>query len=55
MAVSADVPEPLIGVTVLAPAVLDAVRYYRPRSRALRWASRASKIGGVLLILKASR
>jgi len=54
MAVSADIPEPWIGVTILAPAVLDGARYYRPRSRALRWASRAAKVGGVLLILKAA-
>ena len=54
MAVSADIPEPWIGVTILGPAVLDGARYYRPRSRALRWASRAAKVGGVLLILKAA-
>ena len=54
MALSADVDEPWIGVTVLAPAVLDAARYYRPNSRVLRWASRAAKIGGVLLIFKAA-
>ncbi len=54
MAVSAGIPEPLIGAAILAPAVLDGVRYYRPRSRALCWASRASKIGGALLIVKAS-
>ena len=54
MAVSADIPEPWIGVTILAPALLDGARYYRPRSRALRWASRAAKVGGVLLILKAA-
>jgi len=54
MALSADVDEPWIGVTVLAPAVLDAARYYRPNSRVLRWASRAAKVGGVLLIFKAA-
>jgi len=54
MALSAGVDEPWIGVTVLAPAVLDAARYYRPNSRVLRWASRAAKIGGVLLIFKAA-
>jgi hypothetical protein len=53
MAVSADIPEPLIGATILAPALLDGARYYRPRSRALRWASRGAKVAGVLLILKA--
>jgi len=54
IALSADVDEPWIGVTVLAPAVLDAARYYRPNSRALRWASRAAKVGGALLIFKAA-
>jgi hypothetical protein len=54
MALSAGVDEPWIGVTVLAPAVLDAARYYRPNSRALRWASRAVKVGGTLLIFKAA-
>ena len=55
MAQSADVPEPVIGLTVLAPAMLDGARFYRPQSRALKWASRASKIGGALLAIKASR
>ena len=54
IAVSADVDEPWVGVTVLAPAVLDAVRYYRPNSRRLRWASRAAKVGGTLLIFRAA-
>ena len=54
MAVSADIPEPWIGAAILAPAMLDGARYYRPRSRALRWASRAAKVGGVLMMLKAA-
>jgi hypothetical protein len=54
IALSAGVDEPWIGVTVLAPAVLDAARYYRPDSRVLRWASRAAKVGGALMILKAA-
>jgi len=54
MALSTGVDEPWIGVTVLAPAVLDAARYYRPDSRMLRWTSRAAKVGGVLLIFKAT-
>jgi hypothetical protein len=53
MAYSADLAEPWIGTTILAPAVLDAARYYRPHSRTLRWASRGSKIAGALLVLKA--
>jgi hypothetical protein len=54
MAVSADIAEPWIGATILAPAVLDGARYYRPQSRALRWASRGAKVAGALVILKAS-
>ena len=54
IAIGADIPEPWVGVSILAPAVLDGARYYRPRSRALRWASRAAKIGGVMLIVKAA-
>ena len=54
MAVSANIGEPWIGVTILAPAVLDGARYYRPHSRRLTWASRAAKIGGALVILKAA-
>jgi hypothetical protein len=53
MALSADVPEPVIGALVLAPAALDAVRYYKPDARWAAWASRAAKIGQALLILKA--
>jgi hypothetical protein len=53
MALAADIDEPWIGATILAPALLDGARYYRPRSRTLRWASRGAKIAGALLILKA--
>jgi hypothetical protein len=55
IAVSADVAEPWIGATVLAPALLDSARYYRPQSRALRWASRGAKVAGALLVMKAAR
>lgn len=54
MALGADIAEPWIGATLLAPAVLDAARYYRPQSRTLRWASRGAKVAGALLILKAA-
>jgi hypothetical protein len=54
MALSAGVDEPWVGAMVLAPAVLDAARYYRPDSRVLRWASRATKVGGAMLIFKAA-
>lgn len=53
MAVSAGVREPVIGGVILTPAVLDAVRYYRPDNAWVRWASRAAKVGGVLVMLKA--
>jgi len=54
MAVSANIGEPWIGVTILVPAVLDGARYYRPHSRRLTWASRAAKVGGALMIFKAA-
>jgi hypothetical protein len=53
MAESARLAEPWIGGVVLVPAVLDAAWYFKPESRWLRWGSRAAKIGGVLLVLKA--
>ncbi len=53
MAISVNTPEPWIGVSILAPATLDAARYFRPRSPWLRWTSRASKVAGALLIAKA--
>jgi hypothetical protein len=52
MAVSARVGEPWIGGVVVAPAVLDVARYYKPQLRWLRWASRASKVAGALLVLR---
>ena len=55
MAVSADIAEPWIGAAVLAPALLDGARYYRPQSRALRWASRGAKVAGAVLVIKAAR
>lgn len=54
MAVSAGIAEPWIGASILAPAVLDAARYLRPRSRTLMWASRSAKVAGALLVLKAA-
>lgn len=54
MADAARLREPWVGGVVLAPAVLDAVRYYKPETRWLRWASRASKVAGALLVLRAA-
>jgi hypothetical protein len=55
MALSADVPEPVIGGLILAPAALDAVRYIKPEMKWPVWASRAVKIGGAALVIKAAR
>jgi hypothetical protein len=52
MADAARIDEPWIGAFVLAPAVLDAWRYLDPDARWPVWASRAAKIGVVLLILR---
>jgi hypothetical protein len=44
--------EPWVGLLILLPAILDAVRYYHPEARWATWSSRAAKIGGVVLVLK---
>jgi hypothetical protein len=54
MAVSARIAEPALGATVLAPALLDGARYYRPDVVWLKWASRAAKVGGAVLIVRAA-
>jgi len=54
MAVSARIDEPWIGATILAPALLDGARYYWPETTWLKWASRAAKVGGALLIFRAA-
>jgi multidrug transporter EmrE-like cation transporter len=53
MALSANIDERVVGGLVLAPAVLDAWRYYRPDVAWIKWASRAVKIGLVFLTLRA--
>jgi len=53
IAASARLDEPWIGATVLAPALLDGARYYKPDVTWLKWASRAAKAGGALLIIRA--
>jgi hypothetical protein len=52
MAATLGVDEAWIGALILTPAVLDAWHYYHPESRWARWASRATKIGMVLLVIK---
>ena len=55
MASSARLDEAWMGATILGPALLDGVRYYRGDVRWLTWASRATKIGGALLIIRAAK
>ena len=54
MAASARIDEPWIGAMVLAPALLDGARYYRPETTWLKWVSRTAKVGGALLIVRAA-
>jgi hypothetical protein len=49
------VDERVIGAIVLAPALADAYRYFRPESNWAKWASRIAKAGGVLLVIKGNR
>jgi hypothetical protein len=55
MAASIGVKEPVVGVLVLSPALLDAFRYWQPQSKWAVWTSRAVKVGGVLLVAKSNR
>ena len=55
MAAAAGVDEPVIGATLLAPAILDTVRYFGVRNRYVVWGSRVAKISGALLVVKAMR
>jgi hypothetical protein len=52
MADAVGLDERAVGALVLTPAVLDAYRYYTPRSRWAKWTSRAVKAGSVLIVLK---
>ena len=44
--------EPFVGLLILAPAILDTVRFYQPHAKWAAWGSRGAKITGVLLVLK---
>jgi hypothetical protein len=55
MALSARIDEPVIGALLLSPAILDGSRYFGARSGWVVWASRAAKIGGALLVVRAVR
>lgn len=46
------VNERWIGAMVLAPAVVDGIRYLRPDARWAKWLSRGIKLGTVALILR---
>jgi hypothetical protein len=46
------IDERVIGAIVLAPALLDAYRYFRPDSRTAAWLSRGVKVGSVLLVFR---
>jgi hypothetical protein len=52
MADAIGVDERAIGAIVLAPAIFDAYRYFRPESKWAKWAARIAKIGGVVLVVK---
>jgi hypothetical protein len=55
MAVFLGVNEAAVGALIAGPAVLDTVRYFQPRARWAAWASRAAKVGMVLLVLRKGR
>lgn len=55
MAASLRVNESWVGLMVMGPAVFDAWRYRRPEARWPRWASRATKVGMVLLVIRAAQ
>ena len=44
--------EPYVGLLILAPAALDAVRYFHPNARWAVWGSRGAKIFSVTLIFR---
>ena len=46
------VGEPAVGALILAPAALDTWRYFSPRSRWARWASRGAKVLAVLVVAR---
>jgi hypothetical protein len=52
IAESARVDERWIGALLLAPAALDAWRYFHPDSRWAAWSSRGLKIGMAVLIVR---
>jgi hypothetical protein len=55
MAQALDVGEPLVGAMILAPALVDTWRYFKPESTWAPWVSRALKVGAVLVVVRAAR
>ena len=55
MSRSIGVNERWIGALVLAPALVDGIRYLRPEARWAKWLSRSIKFGSVALVLGLSR
>ena len=52
MAASSRLDERWIGALVLAPAVLDAWRFFHPGSKWAAWTSRGVKIGMVVMVVR---
>jgi hypothetical protein len=52
MAVSAGINERWVGAMILGPAALDTIRYFDPDAKWAAWASRAMKVGFVLLVFR---
>ena len=52
IATAARLDERWVGAMVLAPAALDAWRYFHPDAKWAAWTSRGVKIGMVLLLLR---
>ena len=52
MAASSRLDERWIGALILAPALLDAWRYYHPGSKWATWSSRGVKIGMVVMVAR---
>lgn len=52
MADASRLKEPWIAALILAPAVLDSVRYFHPDAKWAAWSSRGFKAGMVLLVLR---
>ena len=48
-------PEPVVGAFILAPAVLDAYRYFYPEQHWAAWTSRGAKVAFLALALAAGR